>query len=57
MLPPVATPAIGRVQTPDGVMSKGGPQPLTTPPAAKPLFTQWIKDRIDGKPVANGCKS
>jgi hypothetical protein len=30
---------------------------FTTPPAAKPLFTQWIKDRFDGKPVADGCKS
>lgn len=29
---------------------------FTTPPAAKPLFTQWIKDRFDGKPVADGCK-
>ena len=30
---------------------------FTTPPAAKPLFTQWIKDRFNGKPVADGCKS
>jgi pimeloyl-ACP methyl ester carboxylesterase len=29
---------------------------FTTPPAAQPLYTQWIKDRFDGKPAADSCK-
>ena len=32
--PPVATPAIGRVQAPDAMLSKSGQQPPHTPPAA-----------------------
>ncbi len=27
----------------------------STPGAAKPLFLQWVKDRIDGKPATNAC--
>lgn len=34
-----------------------GKNHFTTPPTAQPMFTQWIKDRIDGKPIADGCKS
>jgi pimeloyl-ACP methyl ester carboxylesterase len=34
-----------------------GKNHFTNPPAAQPMFTQWIKDRFDGKPVADGCKS
>lgn len=30
---------------------------FSTPPAAQAMFTQWIRDRVDGKPVADGCKS
>ena len=30
---------------------------FSTPPAAQPIYTQWIKDRFDGKPVADGCQS
>lgn len=33
-----------------------GKNHFTTPPTAQPMFTQWIKDRFDGKPVADGCK-
>jgi pimeloyl-ACP methyl ester carboxylesterase len=33
-----------------------GQSHFTTPGAAQPMFTQWIKDRFDGKPVADGCK-
>jgi len=32
--PPKAAPAIGGVQAPDALISKGGPQPLNTPPSA-----------------------
>lgn len=34
-----------------------GKNHFTTPPTAQPMFTQWIKDRVDGKPVTDGCKS
>ena len=34
-----------------------GKNHFTNPPTAQPMFTQWIKDRFDGKPVPNGCKS
>lgn len=30
---------------------------FSTPPVAQPIYTQWIKDRFDGKPVADGCQS
>ena len=32
--PPKAAPAIGGVQAPDALISRGGPQPLNTPPSA-----------------------
>ena len=32
--PPMAAPAIGGVQAPDALISRGGPQPLNTPPSA-----------------------
>ena len=34
-----------------------GQSHFTTPGTAQPMFTQWIKDRFDGKPVADGCKA
>lgn len=34
-----------------------GQSHFTTPPTSKPMFTQWIKDRFDGKPVVDGCKT
>lgn len=34
-----------------------GQSHFSTPPAAQPLYTQWITDRFDGKPLADGCKS
>lgn len=34
-----------------------GQSHFTTPPVAQPMYTQWIKDRFDGKPLADGCKS
>lgn len=33
-----------------------GASHFTTPGLAQPVYTQWIKDRFDGKPVADGCK-
>ena len=33
-----------------------GQSHFTTPPAAQPMYVQWVKDRFDGKPVADGCK-
>jgi len=34
-----------------------GKNHFTNPPTAQPMFTQWIKDRFDGKPAADGCKA
>lgn len=34
-----------------------GKNHFTNPPTAQPIFTQWIKDRFDGKALPNGCKS
>lgn len=34
-----------------------GANHFTTPGLAQATFTQWIKDRVDGKPVEDGCKS
>ena len=34
-----------------------GASHFTTPGMAQPIFTQWIKDRFDGKPLPNGCPS
>lgn len=34
-----------------------GANHFTTPGLAQPIFTQWIKDRFDGKPAPNGCPS
>lgn len=34
-----------------------GQSHFTTPPTSQPMFTQWIKDRFDGKPAPDGCKS
>ena len=33
-----------------------GANHFTTPGLAQPMFTQWIKDRFDGKPAPDGCK-
>lgn len=30
---------------------------FSTPAAAQQTYTQWIEDRFDGKPLADGCKS
>jgi pimeloyl-ACP methyl ester carboxylesterase len=27
----------------------------TTPPTAQPLYVPWVKDRFEGKPLADGC--
>ncbi|MFO1117893.1 MAG: alpha/beta fold hydrolase [Beijerinckiaceae bacterium] len=27
----------------------------TTPPMAEPMYVPWVKDRLEGKPLANGC--
>lgn len=32
-----------------------GASHFTTPGMAQPTFTQWIRDRFDGKPLVNGC--
>ena len=34
-----------------------GANHFTTPELAQPIFTQWIKDRFDGKAAPNGCPS
>ena len=34
-----------------------GANHFTTPGLAQPIFTQWIKDRFDGKAAPNGCPS
>ena len=52
--PPEATPSIGRVQTPDALISKGGQQPLNTPPSAlapAPGRAQPIEPDTDPRPA------
>ena len=34
-----------------------GQSHFTTPPTSKAMYTQWVKDRFDGKPAPDGCKS
>lgn len=41
---------VARVQLP-------GQSHFTTPPTSKAMYTQWVKDRFDGKPAPDGCKS
>lgn len=40
---------VARVQLP------GDQNHFTTPPVSPPFYLPWIKDRISGKPAANGC--
>jgi len=40
---------VGRMQLP------GEQDHYTTPPVSKQYYLQWIKDRVAGKPLANGC--
>lgn len=40
---------IGRTQLP------GAQDHFTTPSVAAPMYLQWIKDRMAGKPLANAC--
>ena len=40
---------VGRMQLP------GAQNHFTTPPVAKQYYLEWIKDRVAGKPLANGC--
>ena len=40
---------VGRIQLP------GEQSHFTTPGVSAPMYLQWVKDRIAGKPVANGC--
>ncbi len=42
---------VARVQLP------GEQSHFSTPGAAAPLFSQWLADRFDGKPAADGCKA
>lgn len=40
---------VGRIQLP------GEQTHFTTPGVSAPMYLQWVKDRIAGKPVSNGC--
>lgn len=40
---------VARVQLP------GDQNHFTTPPVSEPFYLPWIKDRISGKPAADGC--
>lgn len=40
---------VARIQLP------GEQTHFTTPGVSAPMYLQWVKDRITGKPVANGC--
>lgn len=40
---------VGRMQLP------GEQNHFTTPPLAQQYYLPWIKDRVAGKPIANGC--
>ena len=42
---------VARVQLP------GDQNHFTTPPVSEPFYLPWIKDRIAGKPAANGCSA
>ena len=42
---------VGRIQLP------GEQSHFTTPGVAAPMYLEWVKDRIAGKPLANGCPS
>jgi len=40
---------VGRIQLP------GQQTHFTTPGVSAPMYLEWVKDRITGKPVVNGC--
>jgi hypothetical protein len=40
---------ITRIQLP------GEQSHFTTPAVSEPMYVQWVKDRVSGKPLANGC--
>jgi pimeloyl-ACP methyl ester carboxylesterase len=40
---------VGRIQLP------GEQTHFTTPSVSAPMYLEWVKDRISGKPLANGC--
>jgi hypothetical protein len=40
---------IGRVQLP------GEQTHFSTPGVSAPMYLEWVKDRIAGKPLANSC--
>lgn len=40
---------VGRIQLP------GEQTHFTTPGVSAPMYLEWVKDRISGKPLANGC--
>lgn len=40
---------VGRIQLP------GEQTHFTTPGVSAPMYLQWVKDRINGKPLENGC--
>lgn len=40
---------VGRIQLP------GEQTHFTTPGVSAPMYLEWVKDRIAGKPLANGC--
>lgn len=40
---------VGRMQLP------GEQSHFTTPGVAQPFYLQWVKDRVAGKPLVNGC--
>lgn len=42
---------VGRMQLP------GEQSHFTTPGSSKPFYLAWVKDRLAGKPLANGCPS
>ena len=40
---------VGRIQLP------GEQTHFTTPGVSGPMYLEWVKDRINGKPLENGC--
>ena len=40
---------VGRMQLP------GEQNHFTTPGTSEPFYVAWVKDRVAGKPLANGC--
>jgi len=42
---------VARIQLP------GEQTHFTTPGVSAPMYLEWVKDRIAGKPVVNGCSS